>query len=298
MCKIRNILSPVSLSVYALLVRLAGAVPFEEADFFPDESVRHLKTRKESRILQSRWTTLNQFGRLNSRLDVFSPCVANETALRKAVQFAEKNSSRRATLIPICNTIKVSSTKNSANVTGIDMSNRNIILSCALKNGKRCVLDGQRATRIFHGKKVTLTATDIDFINSYVGASDTMSDGTALSFYEKSSILLKFCSFRNSRNDDGYGTIASKDSSLTLMANATSPMIFFNNSAFSAPGLYASGGKVRARSGSVAFNNNTGFFCSAVDTYESDVSMKGVKFYGNKVEVSRIFTEKSPYDSN
>lgn len=213
-------------------------------------------------------------------------CVGDDSALRLAVRNAERNTSRPATVITMCARVKIASTKNSKNVTGVDMSKRNIELKCSNTRGARCIIDGQRFSRIFYGKTVTLKATNFDFINAYVSEiGDVLRDGSALSFSDNSSITLNQCSFRNNRNDAiGKGTISSKNSTLTLSGNATSPMIFFNNTAFACPGLYAWGGKVRARSGSIYFNNNTGDFTGAIETYESDIAMRGVTFYGNKGE--------------
>jgi hypothetical protein len=211
-----------------------------------------------------------------------SACIGTDADLRKAVSALSTDRSKPATMITLCSRIKISKAKNAKNETGIDLSRKNIEFRCLNTRGRRCVLDGQSASRIFYGNGTTLKLNSFDFINGNVvplvdkNGYDRRDYASALAFGGNSSIVVNQCSFRNNRN----GTIYVVDSVVTLRGNSSSPMIFFNNTANAYSALYAVRSTVRAMTGYISFRNNTGD--RTVFTTVSDTAMRGVTFDGNK----------------
>ena len=62
------------------------------------------------------------------------------------------------------------------NVSGIDISDRNIILDCMFSDG-RCILDGGGVSRIFNGINSKLTFDRISFVNGSATRGDFNGSG-------------------------------------------------------------------------------------------------------------------------
>jgi hypothetical protein len=207
---------------------------------------------------------------INRRIQSTSSCVNNANELIAAL---EAKSS--PLIIKVCtNTIKIPAVSSGQ---GIDLSNRKVELRCNLPSPKRCKLTGCGVSRIFKGCNTTLTATKFDFVDG--GVHGTVQDnfhGGAFNF-QKSTITLKDCKFKNNTGSDG-GVIYMEDSALTLMGKT----LFEQNSALYLGGvMYLDHTSLTAKNGATEFNLNNAYNNSVIYQTHSTTCMVGAKIGNN-----------------
>jgi hypothetical protein len=152
-------------------------------------------------------------------------CVTTYLTLRKQVGLCNNTLNMAPCDISICRAqIKMKSMVSGSHAMNI--SNKNIVINCQLKNNKRCMIDGQGLSRIFYGSNVAVTFRNIIFSNGYSSIS-----GGAL-YLSKSFVNLFNCSFMNNSAASG-GAIMIKKSTFYMTGTESS---FINNTG-NRPGL-------------------------------------------------------------
>jgi Hint module len=94
-------------------------------------------------------------------------CVLTTKDLIMAVKDCDKRMNETSCLIDICsNRLRMS--ESSSSYEGIDVSNKNIYLSCEQECApKRCIVDGLGITRLFYGSNTNVTFLNFIFANGF-----------------------------------------------------------------------------------------------------------------------------------
>jgi hypothetical protein len=134
---------------------------------------------------------------------------------------------------------------------GIDISNKNLIVTCRLRRQRQCILDAEGLTRIFHGSNTTVEFRNLKFANGYHPNS-----GGALQLEGGSKATMTNCTFVNNTAPAG-STLSVHDTELILNGG---------------------GGK----------NNRTALITSKgngapIEMFSSKASLKNVYFAANKL---------------
>jgi hypothetical protein len=123
------------------------------------------------------------------------------------------------------------------NTTGIDISNKNIIIQCTLSSGsKRCILDGSGLSRIFYGSNVNISFDKINFSNGSAAADDNDGRGGALMISDSTVHLQQCAFFRNKAVDGGAISIRNSDFFIEESRTASLGTVFVANEAMTSGG--------------------------------------------------------------
>lgn len=150
-------------------------------------------------------------------------CKQNDSDIRDAVEQCGRNSSGVPCRIDVCKTpIRItgpaSGISGNATESGIDLSNKDIIMDCVLPcPTDRCILDGGGDSRLFYGSNSNISFRNFVFANGY----DTESGG-AFKMENQSIVSFANCSFLNNSALIGGGAIFTNDTELLMEGNMTS----------------------------------------------------------------------------
>jgi hypothetical protein len=149
------------------------------------QTINKLRTTKQSRQL------------------LFVPfCVRTERQLRRAVNRASTFGPDYTRIHLCAKTIKISNYVDpSTGISGINVSNKWIELTCKRWFGRRCSLDGLDLYSILYGENTSLRVSGVDFVNGKSDPGSSYLFGGALRF--KDSVVS--ISESSIRNNKGHG---------------------------------------------------------------------------------------------
>jgi Hint module len=196
-------------------------------------------------------------------------CIESESALREVVKNCKRKMNETSCLLDICSIRLPITGGNTSSSHGLDISNKNIVLSCEKTcPKKRCILDGLGRSRLFYGSNTNITFLNFVFMNGYHPY-----DGGSIKLEGNSIVTAINCSFYN--NSAQYGSaIRVQNSQLKLSGSETS---FVNNTGRSPP-LEVLSSRMNISQAIFAGNQVTDYQ-AAVFLYDSAIEIYQVQYF-------------------
>lgn len=216
----------------------------------------------------------NKIGRIASR------CVQSDREIRDAVKQCTRNTSRVPCRIDVCKTpIRItrpaspSRRLGTTTESGIDLSNKDIIIDCVLPCPTgQCRLEGNGDSRLFYGSNSNVTFRSFVFANGYDPKS-----GGAFKMENKSVVSLLNSTFLNNSASMGGGAIFVNDTELLMDGKMTS---LINNTGSGAPiELFSSRFNLKY---AIFDGNSISKFGEGIVSFDSKISFGNLTFVKQK----------------